>query len=175
MENEIDQNIYKFAPFPIQKNQYRVRWMVPRDLPAVLKIERLSYSVPWTKGEMDSFLRQNPSIAMTVEDSDGKVAGYVFYSVEKKAFKINNLTVHPSLRRLGVGTSICNKFIDKLSTNRRERILIGCHDTSLGAHLFLRSQGFRCIKVNKQNGNCSDIYLFEYCINKPYVHFEEVK
>ena len=55
--------------------------------------------------------------------------------------------MHPSYRRRGIGEQIIAKLKGKLAPQRRRKILLDVWDANLDCHLFLKSQGFRAVRV----------------------------
>ena len=72
--------------------------------------------------------------------------------------------VHPEYQRRGVGTSMVQKLISKLSHQRRNRILLEVRETNLSAQLFFREEGFRAISVLRDfyDDTTEDAYLMQY-------------
>jgi [ribosomal protein S18]-alanine N-acetyltransferase len=95
----------------------RIRPMTVDDLPEVLAIEVISFSVPWT-GEMflNELARGNLAeilVAQLPEAGDrAPLAGYICLWGVSEELHINNLAVHPRLRSRGVGTALLEAGLD---------------------------------------------------------------
>jgi ribosomal-protein-alanine N-acetyltransferase len=86
------------------------RVVTDRDLEAVLEIEAMSFTNPWTR---EMYLREmdNPRVShiylVRVETADGAaVAGFCSFWLVFDELHINNLAIHPLYRRRGIGTAL---------------------------------------------------------------------
>jgi len=126
-----------------------IRWMIHRDMPQVLSIEKGVQEHPWCKEEFISHLRQKNCIAMISEDGDD-IVGFMVYELNKGRLELINMAVHPRYLRCGVATEMINKIKLKLTTNRRRSITVAVRETNLTMQLFLKSQGFLARKVKRR-------------------------
>ena len=84
------------------KSQLRVhiRWMIRRDMPEVLEIERASFEFPWFEEDFIRCLRQRNCIGMVAEHAE-RVVGFMIYELHKTRLHILNFAVAPDVRRRG--------------------------------------------------------------------------
>ena len=139
-----------------------IRWMIRRDMPAVLAIESQSFEFPWSEEEFVRCLRQRNCIGMVAEWCD-QVVGFMIYELHKNRLHILNFAVDPESRRRGVGRCMTDKLISKLSHDRRNRIMLEVRETNLDAQIFFRSLGFRAISVLREfyEDSPEDAYLMQ--------------
>jgi len=142
-----------------------VRWMIRRDMPEVLRIERESFEFPWSDEDFTRCLRQRNCIGMVAEYADSVVA-FMIYELHRARLHMLNFAVLRSHRRLGIGTQMMEKLSAKLAPERRDRIVLEVRETNLPAQLFFRSLGFRAISVLKDfyQDTAEDAYLMHYCL-----------
>ncbi len=140
-----------------------IRWMIRRDMLAVLDIEADSFEFPWLEEDFIRCLRQRNCIGMVVEHDD-RVAGFMVYELNKTRLHMLNFAVAPQFRRLGVGSQMIRKLIGKLSAQRRSRIMLEVRETNLAAQLFFRENGFRAVSVLREyyEDTPEDAYLMQY-------------
>jgi ribosomal-protein-alanine N-acetyltransferase len=140
-----------------------IRWMIRRDMPEVLEIENRSFEFPWSEEDFIRCLRQRNCIGMVAEYEE-RVVGFMIYELHKTRLHILNFAVHPDYGRRGVGTTMVDKLIGKLSHQRRNRILLEVRETNLAAQLFFRDAGFRAISVLRDfyDDTTEDAYLMQY-------------
>jgi [ribosomal protein S18]-alanine N-acetyltransferase len=129
-----------------QEVRVHIRWMIRRDMPAVLAIEAESFEFPWLEGDFIRCLRQRNCIGM-VADYEGRVVGFMIYELHKTRIHVLNFAVAGDDRRLGVGSQLVAKLIAKLSSQHRSRIILEVRETNLAAQLFFRENGFRAVSV----------------------------
>jgi ribosomal-protein-alanine N-acetyltransferase len=140
-----------------------IRWMIRRDMPAVIDIEQKSFEFPWSEDEFIRCLRQRNCIGMVAE-RDGEVVGFMIYELHKNRLHLMNFAVNPAHRRHGIGSAMIGKLSSKLSHERRNRILLEVRETNLDAQIFFRERGFRAISVLRSfyEDSPEDAYLMQY-------------
>jgi ribosomal-protein-alanine N-acetyltransferase len=140
-----------------------VRWMIRRDMPEVVAIEREAFEFPWSEEDFTTCLRQRNCIGMVAEMADSVVA-FMIYELHRTKLHVLNFAVLRSHRRLGIGTRMMEKLIGKLTPDRRGRIVLEVRETNLPAQLFFRSLGFRATSVLKDfyQDSTEDAYLMQF-------------
>ncbi len=148
-----------------QKQEIRVqiRWMIRRDMPEVLQIERQSFEFPWVDDDFIRCLRQRNCIGMVAEH-EGRVVGFMIYELHRTRIHVINFAVGGLYQRLGVGSQMIAKLIAKLTVQRRSRIVLEVRETNLDAQLFFRENGFRAVSVLHKfyDDTPEDAYLMQY-------------
>ena len=152
------------------KRGINMRWMGRRDLPHVLQIEEQSFKEPWNEDNFLQVLRLRNCIGMVIEYEE-LVIGFVIYELhdtyrsQSRPIEILNIAVDPEFRRMMVGTSMIEKLKSKLSWQRRRKLMTWVSETNLEAQVWLRSNGFLCVKVEKgryPDQPEMDAYKFEF-------------
>ncbi len=153
------------------------RWLVRKDLPEVLDIERRQYSDPWNKRDFELMLRNKETLGMVAEVSPDtwpfgdlevredpeRIAGFCMYSLLRKRIVIHNIAVHPEDTRRGIATEMINRLKVKLAPDKRWRIMAEISEDNLNGQLFFRSQGFLHTKTLRDYwANGHDAYVMEY-------------
>ena len=146
-----------------QKLGVHIRWMIRRDMPEVLDIEQQSFEFSWSEEDFIRCLRQRNCIGMVAE-YDERVVGSMIYELHKTRLHILNFSVQDEFRRRGVGKSMVDKLISKLSFQRRNRIMLEIRETNLAAQIFFRESGFRAVSVLRDfyDDTTEDAYLMQY-------------
>ena len=141
----------------------QIRWMIRRDMPAVLSIEAASFEFPWSEEDFIRCLRQRNCIGM-VADLNEQPVGYMIYELHKNRLHILNFAVDELVRRQGIGAAMVQKLIGKLCYQRRNRIDLLVRETNLAAQLFFRQLGFRAVSViqGHYDNSPEDAYLMQY-------------
>ena len=143
-----------------------LRWMIRRDMPEVVGIEREAFEFPWSDEDFTRCLRQRNCIGMVGEIADSVVA-FMIYELQRTRLHVLNFAVLRSHRRLGIGSHMLRKLTGKLSADHRSRVLLEVRETNLPAQLFFRSHGFRAVSVLKDfyQDTTEDAYLMEYLLD----------
>ena len=146
-----------------QDLQAQIRWLIRRDMPEVLAIERECFEFAWTEEDFLCCLRQRNCIGMVAEHRHQTV-GFMIYELHKSKIQILNFAVAPALCRQGIGSQMMQRLIDKLSQQRRREIALEVRETNLTAQLFFRSQGFQARGVlrNRYEDTAEDAYVMQY-------------
>jgi [ribosomal protein S18]-alanine N-acetyltransferase len=89
----------------------RIEPMRGEDLPQVMAIEVVSFSVPWTEemfgNELDAETLSNALVARAPgEGGTSRVVGYICVWLISDELHINNLAVHPRWRKRGVAREL---------------------------------------------------------------------
>jgi ribosomal-protein-alanine N-acetyltransferase len=124
------------------KQSVHIRWLIRRDLQAVLEIESASFEYPWTEEEFINCLRQRDCIGMVAECAE-QVVGFMIYELQPTSIHVLSFAVHPEFRRKSVGIALMDRLFSKLAYQRRVRIQLEVRETNLSAQLFLKQLGFR--------------------------------
>ncbi|MDG1872676.1 MAG: ribosomal protein S18-alanine N-acetyltransferase [Mariniblastus sp.] len=140
-----------------------IRWMIRRDMPEVLKIEKSSFEFPWSEEDFIRCLRQRNCIGMVAE-YDERVVGFMIYELHKDQLHVLNFSVRPDVRRRGIGMQMVNKLIGKLSQQRRNRIVLEIRETNLAAQMFFKNLGFMAVSVLRDyyDDTVEDAYVMQY-------------
>lgn len=141
-----------------------IRWMIRRDLPECVAIERHSFAGDvWEEKDFLRCLRERNCIGMVAELGE-TVVGYMIYELHEGRLHLHNLAVHPDWRRRGVGRCLMAKLASKLSSHHRTRITLRCRESNLQDQQFFAACGFRAVKVHRQwfADTGEDAYCFEF-------------
>lgn len=142
-----------------------ITWMIRRDLPRVLEIEKESFQFPWSEEDFCMCLRERTCIGVVARDSSGSdILGFMIYELHKQRIHLLNLAVASDQRRCGVGEAMITRLLGKLTPDRRNRITAEVRESNLPAHLFFRACDFRATRVLRdyyaETGE--DAYVFEH-------------
>lgn len=151
---------YPGVPF---RADLSIRWCIRRDMNEVLAIESLSFPHPWSEDDFIRVLRNRNAIGMVCEHIPSqKNVGFMVYELHRNRLHVLNFAVHPEHRRTGVGAAMIQKLRNKLSPDRRSRIMLEIHENNLDAQLFFARQGFRAVSVlrNFYAEHAGDAYQF---------------
>ncbi len=146
-----------------QQLRVHIRWMIRRDMPEVLNIERESFEFPWFEEDFIRCLRQRNCIGMVAEHGE-RVVGFMIYELHKSRLHILNFAVTKGMRMRGIGRQMADKLSSKLSSQRRTRITLEVRETNLPAQLFFKKVGFRATTVLRSyyEDSPEDAYVMQF-------------
>jgi len=137
-----------------EARRIHVRWMIRSDMRQVREIEQLCFDFPWSEEAFIKMLRQH-CIGMVAEDGLD-VLGFMVYSLHTTRIELDNLAVHPSCWRRGIGRELIETLKGKLAPQRRREVVAVVDEHNLDGQLFLRSLDFRA------TGTIRDGYRFVF-------------
>jgi ribosomal-protein-alanine N-acetyltransferase len=159
-EADMSRPIHETSP---QQTRVHIRWMIRRDMPEVINIERESFEFPWYEEDFIRCLRQRNCIGMVAEHGE-RVVGFMIYELHKTRLHILNFAVAKNMRMRGVGKQMADKLASKLSSQRRTRITLEVRETNLPAQLFFKKVGFKATTVLRSyyEDSPEDAYVMQF-------------
>lgn len=116
-----------------------MRRMTLQDIPAVHKLERLCFSVPWSRGIFEQTAESGLDTFWVLED-DERLRGYACLRVIAGEGEIQRIGVHPFWRGRGYGRKLMEQMV-----------------------IFARESGVAEMTLEVRAGNKKAIKLYESC------------
>lgn len=135
---------------------HRIRCLRPRDLDAVLAIERASFHCPWNARDFRVRLRYLRVVGMVAVGEDDEPIGYMIYRLFRGRIRLLNIAVDADYRRCGIGRAMIDKLREKLLCQHRRFLFATVSETNLDGQLFLRAVGLRVIEVLRKYYSTTD-------------------
>ena len=119
------------------------------DIPAILEIEQISFSTPWSK---ESFLNEiyKKYAFSKVAVFEGNIIGYICTNYLLHESHILNLAVHPDFWRRGVATILMNESIRELKEKGCVFMYLEVRISNTGAQRFYERFGFKTETIRKK-------------------------
>lgn len=127
-----------FAAEPVSIEPMRLR-----DLDQVLRIERLSFSAPWSRAAFLSELLENDRARYFVARIGDQVVGYTGMWIIIDEGHITNVAVHPHWRNRGIATQLLEALDDVARANGVRRMTLEVRKSNIVAHTLYEKLGFR--------------------------------
>ncbi len=138
---------------PVLKVQ--IRWLIRRDMPEVLDIERGAFEFAWCEEDFLCCLRQRNCIGMVAEYNH-RIVGFMIYELHKAKLHVLNFAVDPEFHGQAIGTQLVEKLVDKLSQQRRQEIHLEVREGNLDAQLFFKRMGFKAVLILRNHYDDTD-------------------
>ena len=120
--------------------------MRPEDLEEVLAIERVSFTMPWSRGAFLYEIQQNRVARCWVARlDDGQVVGYLCLWEVADEVHITNVAVHPDSRRKGVARSLLSSVLEDGRGRGFKVVVLEVRPSNRHALRLYESFGFRVV------------------------------
>lgn len=121
-----------------------LRQAIPRDLDAILRIEGLVFSDPWSP---ESFRPEfdDPYSWFRVVEVEGVVAGYVIARIVARQGEIANIAVDPARQGTGLGGRLLDAAVDAAVAEQCEAVWLEVRVSNEPARRLYASRGFEPI------------------------------
>ena len=151
-------------------DSFKIRPMEPQDLIAVWEIERLCFSIPWTKNAFLIEISDNRCARYLVAHIGGKVIGYGGMWLMIDEAHITNIAVHPSFRKKGVGHAVLKALIDVALRNDADKMTLEVRVSNREALSLYESMGFVGAGIRKRyysDNNEDALIMWKTIDNEP--------
>lgn len=119
--------------------------MAAGDVPAVVAIERASYSVPWSENTFRGLLRRRDVELVVAAAVDGTVVGYaVLWCVLDQA-ELGNVAVAAQWRGRGVGERLVADMMRRAVQRRVNEVFLEVRPSNTGARRLYERLGFSMV------------------------------
>lgn len=132
------------------------RVLVPRDFPRVRDIAREAFGEsPWSDRDNWAALYARTDCVPLAGLVADQVVGWEVHAFGRDEFRVMALAVDSWWHLRGVGRALLAEVCRRARTYGVERVTAEVADANLGAHLFLRSCGWRAVRC------AGSLYRFE--------------
>jgi len=120
---------------------FRIRPMVPADLPRVMEIENACFSTPWKEPTFLGLLRRTDSDLFAAE-LDGRLVGYAACWTVIDQSELGNVAVAGEARGRGIGGALVEAVIERVRARGAEECFLEVRESNRGAQQLYRDRGF---------------------------------
>ncbi|MCX7990428.1 MAG: ribosomal protein S18-alanine N-acetyltransferase [Proteobacteria bacterium] len=126
-----------------------VRMAKPEDIDDIERIEKLSFSTPWSRNLLleELFFPLGFNMVLSV---DGSIEGFVLSWLINPEVHILNFAVSPAYRNRGLGKILMEAFIGETKKNGATKITLEVRAKNEGALKFYRSFNFTVKGIRRQ-------------------------
>ena len=135
----------------MEENRMNVRIvpMTADHLDEVAELERICFSVPWSRNMLAAELDNLLSAFLVALDDSGKVVGYAGVQVILDEGYITNVAVRPECRRQGIAAKLLQVFLDFARANQLAFLTLEVRASNYDAIALYGSRGFRSVGRRK--------------------------
>ena len=135
----------------MEDNRMHVRIvpMTADHLDEVAELERICFSVPWSRNMLAEELDNLLSAFLVALDDSGRVVGYAGVQVVLDEGYITNVAVRPECRRQGIAGKLLQVFLDFAKGNRLAFLTLEVRASNYDAIALYGSRGFRSVGRRK--------------------------
>lgn len=128
--------------------QILIRNMREEDLQSVSRIERMSFSLPWSETSFFNEIHK-PRALSKVAVLDDKVVGYMCAEHVADEGHILNLAVHQDYRKMGIATALVENILEELKINACRFLYLEVRDSNYIAKRLYQGFGFKIVGTRK--------------------------
>ena len=135
----------------MEENRMHVR-IVPMNadhLDEVAELERICFSVPWSRNMLAEELDNLLSAFLVALDDNDKVVGYAGVQIILDEGYITNIAVRPECRRQGIAAKLLQVFLDFAKANKLAFLTLEVRASNYDAIALYGSRGFRSVGRRK--------------------------
>jgi len=129
------------------KETIRFRRMSAADLDAVMAIENVIYTHPWTRGNFADSL--DAGSHCWVMEADGVMTGYAVLNIAAGEAHLLNLSIAAPWQRCGLGRTFLFYLFDFIEINGVAALFLEVRESNLGARALYAQAGFREIGTRR--------------------------
>ncbi len=135
----------------MRKNADNIRIvpMTSAHLDEIADLERICFSVPWSRNMLAEELDNACSAFLAAVDETNRVVGYAGLLVVLDEGYITNVAVHPDFRRRGIAQKLLDVFENFAKANRLAFLTLEVRESNYGAIALYGSRGYRGVGRRK--------------------------
>lgn len=134
---------------PDRELKVEIRPMRVKDIDAILEIERLSFTTPWSRSAFLSELVENERAYYQVAWVGRQIAGYLGMWLVADEGHITNIAVHPRWRKLGVASRLLLAAAEVARERGALRLTLEVRVSNDAAQRLYRKHGFLPVGIRK--------------------------
>ena len=119
-----------------------IRKMTADDIPAVVELDKMSFSLPWPERSFRFELTDNPASRCWVAEVDGRVVGMIVVWLLVEEAHVATLATHPDLRRQGIAKKLLSHALRYLINEGAQTSFLEVRASNIAAQEMYRRFGY---------------------------------
>ena len=116
--------------------------MTLEDLPAVIELDKLSFSLPWPERSFRFELTDNPASRCWVAELDGRIVGMIVAWLLVDEAHIATLAAHPDHRRQGIARKLLEHALRYMAQEGAATSFLEVRESNAAAREMYRKFGY---------------------------------
>lgn len=122
--------------------KWEIRRMCLEDLPQVIAIDRVSFSLPWPERAFGFEVMGNPAARNWVVEQDGQILAMLVIWLILDEAHVATIATHPEYRRQGIGEALLLEALASAQAEGAVRAFLEVRSGNSGAQAMYRKYGF---------------------------------
>ena len=127
-----------------------IRKMTLEDIPAVVELDQISFSLPWPERSFRFELSENVASRCWVAEIDGRVAGMVVGWMLVDEVHIATIATHPDFRRQGIARKLLSHTLSNAIDEGAQSSFLEVRESNLAAQEMYRQFGYQATGRRKR-------------------------
>lgn len=127
-----------------------IRRMTLDDLPAVVALDQMSFSLPWPERSFRFELTDNTASRCWVAEADGEIVGMLVAWLLVDEAHIATLAVHPAHRRRGIARNLLSHALRCMAKEGAVSSLLEVRESNIAAQELYRQFGYEAVGRRKR-------------------------
>jgi [ribosomal protein S18]-alanine N-acetyltransferase len=120
-----------------------IRKMTVDDIPAVVELDKMSFSLPWPERSFRFELTDNPASRCWVTEVEGGIVGMVVVWLFVAEAHVATLATHPNFRRQGIAKRLLSHALQHLSNEGAQSSFLEVRASNIAAQEMYRKFGYK--------------------------------
>jgi ribosomal-protein-alanine N-acetyltransferase len=119
-----------------------IRKMTLEDIPAIVQLDQVSFSLPWPERSFRFEVTDNPASRCWVAEIDRRIAGMVVAWLFVNEVHIATIATHPDFRRMGIGSRLLSHTLLQALEEGARSSFLEVRESNLAAQEMYRRFGY---------------------------------
>lgn len=119
-----------------------IRKMTVEDIPAVVALDQISFSLPWPERSFRFELTDNPAARCWIAEADGRVVGMLVAWLFVDEAHIATIATHPDYRRQGIARKLLTYTLQAAMREGVQSSFLEVRESNLVAQEMYRKFGY---------------------------------
>ncbi|GAB4448559.1 MAG: ribosomal protein S18-alanine N-acetyltransferase [Anaerolineales bacterium] len=127
-----------------------IRRMTLDDLPAVVALDQMSFSLPWPERSFRFELTDNHASRCWVAEADGEIVGMLVAWLLVDEAHIATLATHPAYRRRGIARELLSRALRSMAEEGAVTSFLEVRESNTAAQALYRQFGYEAVGRRKR-------------------------